>query len=175
MRTGRWEGGGRILAASALEPVDAATARRAWPQIHEQVRLGQVGELTAQPDRWAGLSDEAAGTDGPTRYLVHRDAADALCPRNVGVWRLAVSPAGATCERTDGRPDLTMAVSALGSLYLRWQVGRRAGRTRTDPGAPARCGSRARPHLSRRSAAVHLVRVLTYPVPACSAARSRTA
>jgi hypothetical protein len=75
-----------------------------WPQIHEQVRLGQVGELTAQPDRWAGLSDEAAGTDGPTRYLVRRDAADALCPRNVGVWRLAVSPPGRPVSvRMDGR------------------------------------------------------------------------
>jgi hypothetical protein len=94
----------RPVAASALELVDAATARRAWPQIHEQVRLGQVGELTARPDRWAGLSDEAAGTDGPTRYLVHRDAADALCPRNVGVWRLAVSPPGRPASvRMDGR------------------------------------------------------------------------
>lgn len=216
------------LPAGSLELVDAAAARQAWPQIHEQVRQHQVGELTPQPDRWDGLSDEAAGTDGPTRYLIHRDAdgnlagvanfrlpwspvlehtgtlvvdgfqavtpdayramwmlltdfdltrkivapsrpvdeplrwmlrdpramritrqsdnlwlrildlpgaltaraygttaeltfaieSDGMCPHNAGVWRLAVSPEGATCTRTDRRPDLTMDIPSLSSLYL---------------------------------------------------------
>lgn len=214
--------------AGSLELVDAATARQAWPQIHEQIRCRQVGELTPQPDQWAGLTDEGAGAGGPTWYLVHRDAhgsldgvanfrlpwsplpehagtlvvdgfqalttdayramwmlltdfdltrkvvapsrptdeplrwllrnpramritrqsdnlwlrildlpsalttrayettaeltfaieADSMCLGNVGVWRLAVSPEGATCFPTDMRPDLTMDIQALGSLYL---------------------------------------------------------
>lgn len=214
--------------AGSLEVVDAATARQAWPQIQEQIRHRQVGELSPQPDQWAGLTDDAAGADGPTRYLVHRDQegkldgvanfrlpwspllehtgtlvvdglqaltpdayramwmlladfdltrkvvapsrptdeplrwllrnpramritrqsdnlwlrildlpsaltarayettaeltiaidADSMCPRNIGVWRLAVSPEGATCSPTKTRPDLTMDIRALGSLYL---------------------------------------------------------
>ncbi|MER5705440.1 hypothetical protein ABT023_26340 [Micromonospora sp. NPDC002296] len=60
--------------AGSLELVDAATARQAWPQVHEQIRHRQIGELAPQPDRWDGLSHEATGTDGPTRYLVHRAA-----------------------------------------------------------------------------------------------------
>lgn len=214
--------------SGSLELVDAATARQVWPQVHEQVRPHQIGELTPQPDRWDGLSDEAAGTDGPTRYLIHRDAhgagdgvanfrlpwspglehtgtlvvdafqavtadayramwmlltdfdltrrtvapsrprdeplrwllrnpramritrqsdnlwlrildvpaaltaraydttteltfaieADEMCPGNVGVWRLVVSGEGSTCTRGEGRPDLTMDIRALGSLYL---------------------------------------------------------
>jgi predicted acetyltransferase len=49
--------------AGSLELADAAAAREAWPEIHEQARRGRVG----------GLSDEASGTAGPVRYLVHRD------------------------------------------------------------------------------------------------------
>lgn len=56
-----------------LELTDAVTAKHAWPSIHETVRLSRVGELSAQPDQWAGLSDAADGTAGPLRYLVHRD------------------------------------------------------------------------------------------------------
>lgn len=212
----------------SLELVDAATARQVWPQIHEQARRQRVGELGAQPGQWAGLTDEAAGTDGPMRYLLHRDLAgnpdgianfrlpwsptvehtgtlvveglralgpdayralwmlltdfdltrtvvaptrpadeplrwmlrnpralrvtrqsdnlwlrildlpaaltarsyeyaaeltigvdaDPMCPRNVGVWRLAAGPDGATCEPTDARPDLSTDIQALSSLYL---------------------------------------------------------
>lgn len=56
-----------------LELTDASCARDAWPAIHEAVRRTRVGELSAQPDQWAGLSDASDGTAGPLRYLVHRD------------------------------------------------------------------------------------------------------
>lgn len=59
--------------AGALELADAATARRAWRVVHEVVRRSRVGELSAQPDQWDRLSDDAQGTAGPLRYLVHRD------------------------------------------------------------------------------------------------------
>ncbi|MEV4280003.1 GNAT family N-acetyltransferase [Actinoplanes xinjiangensis] len=74
----------------SLELVDAAVARQAWPQIHQQIRRRQIGELAPDPDRWDGLSDDAAGTDGPMRYLVHRDAAGNL--DGVANFRLLWSP-----------------------------------------------------------------------------------
>jgi len=58
--------------AGSLELVDASTAREVWPQVHEQARRARVGEITPPPGHWAGLSDEASGTAGPMRYLVHR-------------------------------------------------------------------------------------------------------
>ncbi len=60
-------------ATGGLELTDAATARVAWPAIHEMVRRSRVGELSPQPDQWDGLSDASQGTAGPLRYLVHRD------------------------------------------------------------------------------------------------------
>jgi predicted acetyltransferase len=42
------------------------------------------------------------------------DVADAFCPWNEGVWKLA----DGRCERTDDEPDLRCDVSALGSVYL---------------------------------------------------------
>lgn len=58
----------------SLELVDAATAREHWPAVHAMVRATRIGELSPQPGRWDGLSDAANGTDGPLRYLVHRNA-----------------------------------------------------------------------------------------------------
>ncbi|MEV0431174.1 GNAT family N-acetyltransferase [Micromonospora sp. NPDC050495] len=216
------------IPAGSLELVDAAAARQAWPQIHEQARQRRIGELTPQPGQWGRLSDEAGGTDGPMRYVLHRDVDgnldgvanfrlpwspvlehtgtliveglqavtpdayralwmlltdfdltrkvvapsrprdeplrwmlrnpralritrqsdnlwlrildlpgaltaraydttaeltfaiedDSMCPHNAGVWRLAVSPEGSTCTRTDMRPDLTLDIQSLSSLYL---------------------------------------------------------
>ncbi|MDH6142648.1 putative acetyltransferase [Kitasatospora sp. GP30] len=57
----------------SLELVDAAQARKAWPTVHAQVRAHRVGELTPLPGRWDRLSDDPDGTNGPLRYLVHRD------------------------------------------------------------------------------------------------------
>jgi predicted acetyltransferase len=57
----------------SLELTDAATARAAWPAVHETVRRSRVGEPSPQPDQWDRLSDEPQGTAGPLRYLVHRD------------------------------------------------------------------------------------------------------
>lgn len=77
----RWEieraqaqlrGGGPDQGSLGL--TDAATARDAWPAIHESVRRNRVGELSAQPDQWSRLSDAATGSAGAMRYLVHRDA-----------------------------------------------------------------------------------------------------
>ncbi|MDG4857217.1 GNAT family N-acetyltransferase [Streptomyces sp. T-3] len=57
----------------ALELVGAAQAKQAWPLVHADVRTSRVGELSPLPGRWDGLSDDVDGTDGPLRYLVHRD------------------------------------------------------------------------------------------------------
>ncbi|MEU3202193.1 hypothetical protein [Streptomyces sp. NPDC006996] len=37
------------------------------------MRARRVGELSPPPRHWEGLSDEAVGTDGPLRFLAHRD------------------------------------------------------------------------------------------------------
>lgn len=57
----------------SLELVDAAQAKAAWPRVHAEVRARRVGELSPPPGRWDGLSDEADGTNGPLRFLTHRD------------------------------------------------------------------------------------------------------
>ena len=58
--------------SGTVELVDAASARLVWPALHDVARRQRVGEVSAQKDRWADLSDAATGTDGPLRYLVHR-------------------------------------------------------------------------------------------------------
>ena len=58
--------------SGTVELADAATARLVWPAVHDVARRQRVGEISAQKDRWADLSDVATGTDGPLRYLVHR-------------------------------------------------------------------------------------------------------
>jgi predicted acetyltransferase len=57
----------------SLELVDAATARAAWPAVHRAVRAARVGELSPRSRHWDGLTDATSGTDGPMRYLIHRD------------------------------------------------------------------------------------------------------
>jgi predicted acetyltransferase len=56
----------------SLELTDAATAREAWPSVHNTARKVRVGELSPRTGQWTGLSDDADGTDGPLRYLIHR-------------------------------------------------------------------------------------------------------
>jgi len=57
----------------SLHLVDAQAAKDAWPVVHAMVRARRVGELKPLADRWLGLSDAPDGTDGPLRYLIHRD------------------------------------------------------------------------------------------------------
>jgi predicted acetyltransferase len=76
--------------SGSLELTDAATARTAWPAIHETVRRTRVGELSAQPDQWARLSDSADGTAGPLRYLAHRDSQGTV--DGIANFRLPWSP-----------------------------------------------------------------------------------
>jgi predicted acetyltransferase len=60
-------------ADGTLELVDAETARNGWPVLHDQARRQRVGEISSQPGRWASLSDQPSGTDGPLWFVVHRD------------------------------------------------------------------------------------------------------
>lgn len=57
----------------SLELIGAADAKKAWPRVHAEVRAHRVGELSPLPGQWDGLSDDADGTNGPLRFLVHRD------------------------------------------------------------------------------------------------------
>jgi hypothetical protein len=79
--------------------------------VHNAARKVRVGELSPRAGQWTSLSDDAEGTDGPLRYLIHR-APDGL------TWRLDAGPDGATCTRTNAQPDATLDIQALSSLYL---------------------------------------------------------
>jgi predicted acetyltransferase len=90
----------------SLELVDAATARGVWPRLHDTVRARRVGEVSAQPDQWEQLSDASTGTDGPLRYLLHRD--DSGRPDGIAHYRIPWGP---------GPDDVgTVAVEALEAL-----------------------------------------------------------
>lgn len=62
----------------SLELVGAEQAKQAWPVVHAAVRASRVGELAPRPGRWDGLGDAADGTNGPLRYLLHRDPRGAV-------------------------------------------------------------------------------------------------
>jgi predicted acetyltransferase len=70
---------------------------------------------------WCRLVDVGAAL-AARRYEVAAsvvvEVRDGLCPWNEGRWRLDGSVDGATCERTDGAPDLTVSVAELGAVFL---------------------------------------------------------
>jgi predicted acetyltransferase len=57
-----------------LELVKADVVKAAWPDLHDRIRRSCVGEISARPGKWNGLADSGGGTDGPLRFLIHRDA-----------------------------------------------------------------------------------------------------
>jgi predicted acetyltransferase len=46
------------------------------------------------------------------------EVADVFCPWNEGRWRLVGDEKGATCERTDAAPDLSISARELGAAFL---------------------------------------------------------
>jgi len=121
----------------SLHLVDAATARQAWPAVHAVVRARRVGELTPRPDQWDGLSDEPDGTNGSTRYLLHRDPTgrvDGIAHLRLP-WSATADHVGTlvvdALEATD-----PAAYRALWSLLLDWDLTRTVvapGRPRDEP------------------------------------------
>lgn len=78
------------------------------------------------------------------------DVTDPVLPENAGRWRLRGDATGATCERADSAPDLTLTVNELGAAYLGGttlsQLGR-AGQVREHtPGALAAASTSFRWH-----------------------------
>jgi predicted acetyltransferase len=85
--------------------------------VNEPRRLGaRVGDAL-----WVRLTDVPAALSA-RRYSAGTDVVievtDAVLPDNAGRWRLSASPAGATCEHTTDRADLSCDVSALSAVYL---------------------------------------------------------
>lgn len=70
---------------------------------------------------WCRLVDVPAALSA-RRYEVPGsvvvEVRDPFCPWNAGRWRLEGSSEGATCERTDASPDLTMSATELGAVFL---------------------------------------------------------
>lgn len=100
-----------------LELTDAATARAAWPTVHEAVRTTRVGELSAQPGQWDRLSDEADGDRGPLRYLVHRD--DSGTVDGIANFRLPWSP---VVEQTGTLVVEALQATGPGAYRAMWEL-----------------------------------------------------
>ncbi len=70
-----------------LDFVDAATARQAWPTLHDRVRQTRIGMVSTYPGHWEG---RAANGDGAKRFILHY-AADGMVD-GAAVYRLPWSP-----------------------------------------------------------------------------------
>jgi predicted acetyltransferase len=70
---------------------------------------------------WCRIVDVAAAL-AARRYEVEGsvvlDLRDDFCPWNAGRWRLEGGPDGASCERTDAAPDVTLSAAELGAVFL---------------------------------------------------------
>lgn len=121
----------------SLEIVTAQQARSAWPALHAAVQAHRVGELTPQPGQWDGLSDRHSGTEGPLRYLLHRDAAgmvDGIANYRLP-WSAAVETAGALVVEALEATN-PVAYRALWSLLIDVDLTKTvvaAGRPRDEP------------------------------------------
>jgi predicted acetyltransferase len=121
-----WMGSVEVYLAPPDHPLFLllATPRRMRYRMGDGLWLRVVDVSTA-------LAGRTYGEGGPLVLEVR----DAVCDWNDGRWKLE----GGTCERTDDEPDLTLDVSALGSVYLGAVSFRQlceAGRIEeTEPGA----------------------------------------
>lgn len=121
----------------SLELVDATQAKKFWPMVHAEVRVSRVGELAPLPGRWDGLSDGADGTNGPLRYLVHRDQhgdVDGIANFRLP-WSSAVDNAGTLVVEALEATN-PMAYRALWSLLVDFDLTRTIvapGRPRDEP------------------------------------------
>ncbi|MGH8908044.1 MAG: GNAT family N-acetyltransferase [Egibacteraceae bacterium] len=100
-------------AVAPLRPVDdplpflLAEPRRARCQIRDGLWVRLV-------DLPSALSRRGYAAAGELVLQV----IDPFCPWNDGRWRLEADEEGATCERTDRAPDLTLPTDALAAAYL---------------------------------------------------------
>ena len=89
-------------------------------------------------DAPAALSARSYATNGSLTL----ELTDPVCPWNEGTWRLDAGPDGATVSRATNEPELRLAATDLGALYLGGTAARtllRAGRIEeTRPGAADR-------------------------------------
>jgi predicted acetyltransferase len=101
-----------------------AVTRPADEPLRWMLKDPRAMRITRQTDSlWVRFLDVPAALE-TRRYeadgsLVFEIAEDAMCPANVGTWRLSVSGGTGACAPAAGlTPDLTVEVQSLGSLYL---------------------------------------------------------
>jgi hypothetical protein len=101
-----------------------AVARPADEPVRWMLKNPRAMRVTRQTDNfWVRLLDvpaalEARGYEADGS-LIFEITQDAMCPANVGIWRLSVTGGLASCTPAAGMAmDLTVDVQALGSLYL---------------------------------------------------------
>jgi predicted acetyltransferase len=133
-----WDGDASVLEQQGLDPavntvltryllsLDLVRRVRWWnqpadsalPHLLSDPRQARTTVTDALHLRVVDVAAALAGR----RYLTPLDLvfelADRVLSDNAGRWRLHAGPDGASCERTDATPDLSMDVEALGSAYL---------------------------------------------------------
>jgi predicted acetyltransferase len=112
-----------LLADFDLTRKVVAPARPADEPLRWMLRNPRAMRITGQSDNlWLRILDLPRALETRSYEsavdLTIAITADAMCPHNIGVWRLCASSAGTTCSRVDTAPDLTMDVQSLASLYL---------------------------------------------------------
>lgn len=124
-----------------LAAVDSAALAAMWQflagiDLHPRVRWGtgpvdqplrhmvvnaRAAKLTIRDNLWIRLVDVDRAL-AARRYTapvdVVLDIADDFCPWNSGRFRLAGTPEGAECARTDAEPDLALRSADLAAAYL---------------------------------------------------------
>lgn len=101
-----------------------AVTRPADEPLRWMLKDPRAMRVTRQTDNlWVRLLDVPAALEArhyeADGSLVFEIAEDAMCPANVGTWRLSVSGGTGVCAPAAGvTPDLAVEVQSLGSLYL---------------------------------------------------------
>lgn len=102
-----------VRVVGMLRPVD--------DPVLDQLSDSRAASTAPGDAMWVRLVDldralAARGYAGDAAAVL--EVADRDCPWNAGRWRLTFAGGGATVERTDDAPDLSLDVSALGAAYL---------------------------------------------------------
>jgi predicted acetyltransferase len=128
-----------VPVTGALELVDAATVRPAVSALHDAARATRVGEVSAHRGLWEGISDAPDATDGPPRYVVHRDPAGQV--DGAAQFRLPWAPlvADTGTLRVESLEALTVAAYRdLWGLLLDFDLTRRIVAAPRPPDEPLR-------------------------------------
>lgn len=119
-----------------LEFVDAATAVKAWPALHDRVRQTRVGMVSTYPGHWAG---RAANKDGGKRFVLHYAADGTVDGAAVYLLPWSPDPASAGIVQVDWlEAASTAAYTSLWLLLADLDLTKRVVAAKRPPDEPLR-------------------------------------